>query len=72
MLNPALVVFLCIVGAGVAILIGWAVTNPFHREPRVEADRELEEGQAEYRRSVRLSNQQAIADTIGRGHEFRY
>ena len=62
------VVLLVIIGAGVAVLIGWAITNQFQPSQGARDLSGFSNGdysQAQYQRELRLRHQDEIASSMG-------
>lgn len=67
MISDQLIVLCCIIGAGVLVFMGWAVTHRFYQQesrPIVEGLGQ-EFSQAQYMREVRLRNHDQIASMNG-------
>lgn len=67
MVDQSIVVLCCIVGAGVAVFMGWAISHRFYDVPTRNgiADTANEFSQAQYMREVRLRHHDDIAMAFG-------
>lgn len=67
-MKPSLVIFLCILSAAGGVLIGFAILDRYQRQSRPNDESlavERGQSQVEYKRDVRLRNQENLARMSG-------
>ena len=70
-MNDQWVVLLCILGAGVAVFLGWATTRFFFTPaPGDSAGHGNDFSQVQYMREVRLRNAESIAHSYGLSRQW--